>query len=79
VYSTASQSEQRKDPILLALLTHSKSAALPQALVSVLLLSRATDWGHKMGPEGTQHRTITFIIALVKNTVTRIKHGEQLL
>ncbi|KAK5852734.1 hypothetical protein PBY51_006579 [Eleginops maclovinus] len=50
------------DSILLPLLTHGKSAALPPALVSVVLLSRATDRGHKMGLEGTQHRALTFLI-----------------
>ncbi|KAI3363671.1 hypothetical protein L3Q82_001295 [Scortum barcoo] len=68
VYSTARQAGQRKGPILLALLTHGKSAALPRALVSVLLLSRATDRGQKMGLEGTQHRALTFLIAPVEAT-----------
>lgn len=70
VYSTARQAGQRKDSILLPLLTHGKSAALPRALVSVVLLSRATDRGHKMGLEGTQHRALTFLIATVEATVT---------
>lgn len=65
VYSTARQAGQRKDSILLPVLTHGKSAALPRALVSVVLLSRATDRGHKMGLEGTQHRALTFLIAIV--------------
>lgn len=64
VYSTASEAEQRKDSILLPLLPYGKMAALPEALVSVVLLSRATDWGHKMGLEGTQHRTLTFLSKL---------------
>lgn len=53
----------RKDSIILPVLTHGKSAALPSALVSVVLLSRATDRGHKMGLEGTQHRAVAFLIA----------------
>lgn len=43
VYSTVNQNEQRKDSFLLAFLANSESAALPQALVSVLLLSKATN------------------------------------
>ncbi|KAI9543868.1 hypothetical protein NQZ68_004916 [Dissostichus eleginoides] len=62
VYSTARQAGQRMASILLPLLTHGKSAALPPALVSVVLLSRATDRGHKMGLDGTQHCALTFLI-----------------
>ncbi|CAB1436764.1 unnamed protein product [Pleuronectes platessa] len=40
-----------------SLLTHGKSAAQPRALVSVALLSRATDRGHKMGLEGKPDTT----------------------
>lgn len=64
VYSTVRRAGQRKDPILLSLLTHGKRAALPQALVSVVPLSRTTDRGQKMGLEGTQHRALTFLIAI---------------
>lgn len=64
VYSTVRRAGQRKDSILLSLLTHGKRAALPQALVSVVPLSRTTDRGHKMGLEGTRHRALTFLIAI---------------
>ena len=73
VYSTARQAGRWKDSILLPVLTHGKSAALPRALVSVLLLSRATDRGHKMDLEGTQHRALTFLIACLEAAVTRMK------
>lgn len=73
VYSTASQDRQRKEPFLLPLLTHGKSAALPQALVSVALLSCAIDLGHKMGLERTQHHAFMFLIGPVKITWTDVK------
>lgn len=79
MYSTARWDAQRKGPFLLTLLTHSKSAALPLALISVALLSLATDRGHKMGLEGTQHHALTFLIAPVQAAGTGMKEGKQFL
>lgn len=60
--------DRERSPFFWPPVTHSKRAALPQALVSVVLLSRATDRGHKMGLGGTQHRAIMFSQRLVEAT-----------
>lgn len=81
VYSTFSQVVERKDSILQALLTLSRSTALPQALVSELLLSRTTNSGCKMGLEATQHFTSPFSVTRMKNKrrfyeVTSASYGK---